>query len=64
MSSPDTKIEKQKKRHVGPLIGMVVVAIIALVFLATFMLRPTEEEAEAVEETSSLAPFSSVKTQA
>ncbi len=34
MSAPDTNIEKQKRRHLGPLIGMALVALfgVAMIF--------------------------------
>ncbi|MBM2576562.1 hypothetical protein JQC91_09615 [Jannaschia sp. Os4] len=37
MSAPNTDIEKQEKRHAGPLIGMAGGVILALIFLGAMM---------------------------
>jgi hypothetical protein len=42
MSSPDVNIEKQKKRHIGPLVGLVVCA--AAVVAIAFALNAPDEE--------------------
>ena len=53
MSAPETKLKEQEKRHRGPLIGLRVVVIFALVLLALFTLvvvfranEPADSEAE------------------
>lgn len=41
MSAPDTNIEKQADRHKGPLVGMpmaVIVAVLAMIAVAIYML--------------------------
>ncbi|MGB3554981.1 MAG: hypothetical protein WBA25_10110 [Jannaschia sp.] len=61
MSAPDTNIEKQKKRHAGPLIGIgagVVFAAILLFAFLSFQAGPVEDgeaEVEGVPSTE-LAP--------
>jgi flagellar basal body-associated protein FliL len=37
MSAPQTNIERQKRRHAGPIIGMVVVVAFALGLLFAFI---------------------------
>lgn len=51
MSPPDTNLEKQKRRHRGPLIGMAVVTILAIVLILywigeLFVTAPGPEGAE------------------
>lgn len=44
MSAPKTDIEKQKRRHRGPLVGIVAVAVIALAGWLFLTGNPAEEE--------------------
>ena len=37
MSAPQTNVERQKRRHAGPLIGMVIAAILAVLALFYYM---------------------------
>ena len=56
MSAPRTNIEKQEKRHAGPLIGIaacIVFAIIIVFAYITFQAGPVEE---GVEEPAVVAP--------
>ena len=41
MSAPETNIETQKRRHRGPLIGMIVVVIFAVGLIVWWMLEQT-----------------------
>lgn len=43
MSAPNTNLDKQKRRHRGPLIGMVVVVVFALTLL-TFLMMSTADQ--------------------
>jgi len=43
MSAPQTNIETQKRRHLGPLIGMVVVVLLALAALFFLMMKTSYE---------------------
>lgn len=56
MSSPDTNIRKQKRRHRGPLIGMAIVAVFAIGLILfwigeVFVTAPGPDE-EPVQESS------------
>lgn len=57
MSSPDTNLKKQKRRHRGPLIGMAVVAVFAIGLILFWIGEvfvtapgPESEPAEAASE--------------
>ncbi|WP_431299362.1 hypothetical protein [Tabrizicola sp. BL-A-41-H6] len=43
MSAPHTNLEKQRRRHVGPLIGMMVVVVFALGLLFWLMMRTADQ---------------------
>ena len=55
MSAPQTNIEKQEKRHAGPLIGITAGIVLAVVLLLAFIFFNTgpvdEGNADAVEST-------------
>jgi hypothetical protein len=55
MSAPDTNIDKQKKRHAGPIIGitagLVLAGILLFVFLG-FQVDPAEDGAPEAEVTA------------
>lgn len=58
MTAPDTNLKKQKKRHKGPLIGMAIAVIVAVLFLIWMLSQnlgtdtPEQEAAPSqVEET-------------
>ncbi|MGB3244580.1 MAG: hypothetical protein WBB25_08600 [Sulfitobacter sp.] len=51
MSPPDTNLEKQKRRHIGPLIGMALVVIIAVSLIVYWIgeevaTAPTTEQSD------------------
>lgn len=46
MSAPDTNIEKQKRRHRGPLIGMAVVVIFALGLILFWLMDEVDNGAD------------------
>ncbi|MFO6463748.1 hypothetical protein [uncultured Jannaschia sp.] len=52
MSAPNTNLEKQEKRHAGPLIGIGAGVVLALVLLIAFIFfmgdAPGEGEADVV----------------
>ena len=55
MSAPHTNMDKERRRHIGPLIGMIVVVIFALGLLFWLMIRtadqgtPTETNAPQID---------------
>lgn len=51
MSSPDTNIVKQTRRHRGPLIGMVICMIIVGTLFIVFSAAPPEDISEGAETT-------------
>lgn len=59
MAAPDTDLDRQKKRHAVPLIG--IVAVVVLAFLGLFLLigwamdEPGDAEGEAVSQAPVLA---------
>ncbi len=59
MTSPDTNLERQKRRHVGPLLGITIGLIAAAVFMMVFMgsddPAPTETVLDTEVETETLA---------
>lgn len=61
MSSPDTNLKKQKRRHRGPLIGMALVAIfgigLILFWIGEIMVTaPGPDEEPAIESSEALSP--------
>lgn len=61
MTPPDTNLRKQRKRHKGPLIGMALAVIVAVLFLGwlfsrTLMGTPEEPTAPAQVEDSTGMP--------
>tara|TARA_R110002049_G_scaffold10127_3_gene50446 strand:+ start:154811 stop:155062 length:252 start_codon:yes stop_codon:yes gene_type:complete len=54
MSSPDTNLDKQKRRHAGPLIGMAVVTVLAIAIIVYWVgeevATAPENGAETVQE--------------
>ncbi|WP_371154220.1 hypothetical protein [Jannaschia sp. 2305UL9-9] len=63
MSAPDTNLDRQKKRHAGPLIGIgagVIFAIILIFAYVTYLAEPAGEgEADVVESPEVAAPTTS-----
>lgn len=55
MSAPHTNLQKQRRRHIGPLIGMTVVVVFALALLFWLLMRtadqgtPTETNAPQID---------------
>ncbi len=43
MSAPHTNLQKQRRRHIGPLIGMIVVVIFALAMLVWLLMRTADQ---------------------
>ncbi|MEM9798527.1 MAG: hypothetical protein AAF919_18705 [Pseudomonadota bacterium] len=46
MSAPDTNVEKQEKRHAGPLIGIAAAVVFGLILVTaytTLMVQPVED---------------------
>lgn len=56
MSAPDTNVDRQKRRHAGPLVGMAVVVIFALALLFGLYVWLTAEAEEPAAEVEILAP--------
>lgn len=61
MSSPDTNITKQKRRHRGPLIGMAIVAVLAIGLILfwigeVFVTAPGPDAEPAVETSEGVTP--------
>ncbi|SFI40176.1 DUF2273 domain-containing protein [Jannaschia pohangensis] len=60
MSAPDTNLDRQKKRHAGPLIGIGAGIVFAIILLVVYMSNvagePGEGEADVVESPSVSAP--------
>lgn len=43
MSAPHTNLQKQRRRHIGPLIGMIVVVVFALALLVWLLMRTADQ---------------------
>lgn len=56
MSSPDTNLEKQQKRHKGPLIGIAVVLVFAGVLFLAMLTRTAELGTPVDQENATIAP--------
>ncbi|SDO76227.1 hypothetical protein SAMN05216196_10978 [Lutimaribacter pacificus] len=64
MTPPDTRLDKQKRRHRGPLIGMVIVVIFAFAVIFYWIAELAyeapgpqgQEEQEEQQETEPLSP--------
>ena len=54
MSAPQTNLETQKRRHRGPLIGMIVVVAFALIGLFFLMMNTAEEGTPVESEQGSI----------
>ena len=50
MSAPDTNIDRQKKRHRGPLIGIAIGALFAFVLFGYFMSEQLDADAPLTDE--------------
>lgn len=44
MSAPETNVDKQVRRHRGPLYGMVFVAVLVAVLFGAFMMWTVDED--------------------
>ena len=44
MSAPETNLERQKKRHIGPLGGMLLVVAFAAILFGVFYILATDGE--------------------
>jgi len=58
MSSPDVNIEKQKRRHKGPLIGFALCAAVVGVLLISYLVRVVEPAANPAEPVAPTADVS------
>lgn len=59
MSAPNTNLDKQKKRHKGPLAGMgavVILAIVLLMGLLTYIAYQGNEPRDASDDPAATAP--------
>lgn len=56
MSAPDTNIEKQEKRHAGPLIGMAAGVVFAAILLVAFLTMQAGPDDEVADDAVVVAP--------
>jgi hypothetical protein len=59
MSAPNTDLEKQKRRHLGPLLGMravVLWALVLLVLLSIYVFMRGDEPGESTPVDGTVAP--------
>lgn len=57
MSAPRTNLEKQKRRHIGPLIGMAVVVLFGVVLMVYWLFEEAaESDVPPQDETIESAP--------
>lgn len=50
MSAPETNVEKQKKRHRAPLVGIALAVAAGVIFMAIWLVWATEEGNTPVED--------------
>lgn len=51
MSAPETNVEKQKKRHYGPLIGMIAIGAAAILVMLTLTYLSDDVTEDGVTDT-------------